>query len=93
MDLSKFSYHRLLDGQTFHVTSNLIFDSGAKSVACINSLGTQYCCYIYDPDRTPLNDHLEGLGQFVLYQQPHPQGDGACDSSSHFWADHNRHID
>jgi hypothetical protein len=26
-------------------------------------------------------------------QQPHPQGDGACDSSSHFWADHNRHID
>lgn len=26
-------------------------------------------------------------------QRPHPQGDGACDSSSHLWADHNRLID
>lgn len=29
----------------------------------------------------------------TLCQQPHPQGDGACDSNSHFWADHNRRID
>ncbi len=29
----------------------------------------------------------------LLCQQPHPQGDGACDSSSHSWADHNRLID
>ena len=29
----------------------------------------------------------------LLSQLPHPQGDGACNSNSHFWADHNRRID
>jgi hypothetical protein len=40
----------------------------------------------------PTNPLVEILNDKVS-QQPHPQGDGACDSSSHFWADHNRHID
>lgn len=29
----------------------------------------------------------------AVSQQPHPQGDAACDSISHSWADHNRRID